>query len=240
MPLRIAGVSPFPLGPAVAELDPTTRTLSLDLLHTIPEINSSLDKPDVGPLSLCVRTGQDTAELARLAPNDYARSAYEAGAGIIDVQLPPGDGVLAALQAGQLLISTTPDGRSPVLLERTLVAFAEERSMYALQETQLSASIRVPERGGTPSRPVNLGVAAYRDLNLVAGSSSVVETDQAGKAKVPLRVDELGPLDYGLTPFSVCDPTPARLMGWILLQGITSVHVYCPPMQTLIRFPTRR
>jgi hypothetical protein len=157
-----------------------------------------------------VRAGQGLFELARLTPDDYGRPAYEANAGIIDVRLPPGEWVLPGLQTGQLLISPSPDGRGPTLLaERELVALAEECSIYAEQGTPRSASVRVLERGGRPSRPVRLGVARYRGLRRIPGSDTSVTVAEDGSASVPLAVDALGPLDYALTPHWEGDPAPA-------------------------------
>lgn len=77
--------STYQLAPAFAVIDTASQTVVLDMVTTIPECNSQLDKVDLQTLTLSV--GSTT--IGTIAPENYGKDAYEKYAGIVEVPIVP-------------------------------------------------------------------------------------------------------------------------------------------------------
>ena len=73
--------------PVSAEFHPSAGILSIDLSNAVPEIAADLAKADLGTITVSVTRGGTTTELGSIAPAAYARSAYEARGGIVDMSV---------------------------------------------------------------------------------------------------------------------------------------------------------
>lgn len=72
---------------AFIEANQDEKRLTIDLGETVPEIGISLEKADVGQLSLIVTDNDDQTLVATLAPEQYNKVAYESTSGLVDIDL---------------------------------------------------------------------------------------------------------------------------------------------------------
>ena len=160
--IAIAG-SPVPLGPVAVNIDYTNDLISLDMSATIPENGtpghwpSDLSKARFGTLSLGVATSENPFTLiATIEYEQYARAAYEASAGIIDIPFPnSGTGTL--LQSGTLVIQVQDQS---ALVEQVFTAETDTRGIYLDQTESSNFDVTVCMMG-QPSAGTSLLVAQY-------------------------------------------------------------------------------
>ena len=154
------------LGPVVAYVD--GNHISLDLNSTMPENGtpgewpSDLSKANFGTLNLGVVNNGTFNSVAEISYDQYAQAAYEASAGIIDIQLPNGlpDGLLA-IQAGTVT----------ALQEQELSAQTDSRGIYLDQGGETDFTIGVYDFG-SPSSGTNVLIAQYdQSLTLIPTSA---------------------------------------------------------------------
>jgi hypothetical protein len=154
------------LGPVVAYVD--GNLISLDLNSTMPENGtpgewpSDLSKANFGTLNLGVVNNGTFNSVAEISYDQYAQAAYEASAGIIDIQLPNGlpDGLLA-IQAGTVT----------ALQEQELSAQTDSRGIYLDQGGETDFTIGVYDFG-SPSSGTNVLIAQYdQSLTLIPTSA---------------------------------------------------------------------
>lgn len=161
----ISGRHLIPVGaalaaPAAAEFHPASKVLSLDLSNTVPERDTSLQKVDLGRLTVSVTAAGVTTELGHVDVRDYAVDAYAARGGIVDVAVP--DPAAADLiRDGRLAIRTAVSGRPLIAQEQELVAFCDEACVYLEDGETRRVPIVVRERGLPPTRALALVLAAY-------------------------------------------------------------------------------
>ncbi|MGH3937451.1 MAG: hypothetical protein ACRDTG_02280 [Pseudonocardiaceae bacterium] len=168
------------LGPAAAEFHPTDGILSLDFSNTIPEQDANLEKVDLGPIVVSVAQGGVSTEIGRIEPTDYHRAAYEATAGIVDVDVSaPPDGVLS------LRVDTA--GGSSLLTERELSAFCDDCNVYLDQDEVRTLTIQARERGAAPTRPLSVLVATYPRTMNQPTEPTVLPVSADGTAKLEIR-----------------------------------------------------
>jgi hypothetical protein len=155
-------------GPAVAELDPTSpgadgkRYVTVDLTTTVPAVDSTGAKLDVGTLELNLVTDQTVQRLGSIIPTKYDQQAFQESAGIVDVELDPG--VTDQAMAGgmlQLTCQTPKNERMVLLQERTITVQTEHRSVYIEQGQAQQITVEVRERGVIPQRDVEIRVKQY-------------------------------------------------------------------------------
>lgn len=157
----VAG-SPVPLGPVAVNIDYTNRLISLDMSGTMPENGtpgqwpSDLSKANFGTLTLGVMKKKKLTVVATIEYEQYARAAYEARAGIIDIPFPnPGTGAL--LKSGPLAIQA--EGKN-ALLEQVFTAETDTRGIYLDQTRSSNFDVTVFNMG-EPSAGAGLMVAQY-------------------------------------------------------------------------------
>jgi hypothetical protein len=159
------------LGPVVANIDYDNEIISLDLNSTMPEngtpgeMPSDLSKADFGPLDLGVsNSAGGFTSIYQIPYSQYAREAYEASAGIIDIPFADttiGSGVGAFLNTGTLSIQVQS---TPALVELQYSAQTDSRGIYIDEGGSADFDITV-YNFGVPSPNTNVMVAQY-DANL--------------------------------------------------------------------------
>jgi len=154
------------LGPAVAELqsDDNQVYLSLDLGSTIPEIDTSGTKADIGPLTVMLQLSDgQSLSLGTISTSDYDQAAYQATAGIVDLPLPYG---VTAQQVQEGFLSLEAPTQGTPLSETALSPDAitvqtDQRGIRIDEGTEGSLTIQINQQGVAPSQQVNVLVAQY-------------------------------------------------------------------------------
>jgi hypothetical protein len=208
VPQNLAGADPVPLGPCVVEVDRERGRISLDLNSTIPEINAEAAKADFGSLTLAVRRGQELTPVATIEPAKYAREAYEAQAGIVDLPLAdPSAEALDRIAGGDLVALVQQGGETvEALREVTFTAQADERDIYIDEGEPREATLHVRERGAA-APPGSRVLLAWYDGNTQRLPADTrppheVEVGDGGTATVRLEPEGPGLLNLGLFPYA--------------------------------------
>jgi hypothetical protein len=149
----------FQLGPAVARVDRERRVISLDLITAFPERDRTLEKVNVGPVSLRVRHLENgREETIALGPVAYDRAAYEATAGVVDVPYHPD--AEPRLEGGQLLL--VHDHSDAVLLsEGESMVETDDRAVYLQEGETRRIVLRAVERGHPPGTGFRVRIEEY-------------------------------------------------------------------------------
>lgn len=171
-----AGQSPVQtgLGPAVAEVqsDGNQEYLSLDLGSTIPEIDASGTKANIGLLMVILQLPDDqSVTLGTINYSDYGgtaydQSAYQATAGIIDLPLPAGISA-QQVQEGFLSIQLPTPGIPLTVLSETALSPAavtvqtDQRGIRVDEGESASLTIQINQQGVAPSQTINVLLAQY-------------------------------------------------------------------------------
>jgi hypothetical protein len=206
--LVAAGTAPVAVGPAAAELHPDTGILSLDLSNTIPETGPALEKADLGPITLLVTADGNPAKVGRIEVSAYGRAAYEARAGIVDLDLPPALD-LPLFAKGRLSLEVQTQGGPAVLsVERQLTASCDDCNVYLDQGERRTLVIRLRERGEVPTRPISLLVASYDAGMSLAGEPVELPVSADGTAELEVRGEAPGCRHRGFLAFTGPRPTP--------------------------------
>jgi hypothetical protein len=201
--------------------------LSLDLADTVPELDRDAEKADFGPLEVVVQTEDDVVGIGRIEPSAYDRTAYEARAGVVDVDVAGYADVAALLGRGRLLVRVdAPDGPTELLTEQPFAASCDDCNVYLDQDDQRMLAIRVRERGERPSRPLSVLVATYVQAEDIAfsGDMTVLPVSDDGTASFPVRGEQAGYRHLGYTVFDGGDiPVPPATLP-IATADFTSVR----------------
>jgi len=212
------GHGPWFLGPVAVEVVPDAANagkvarLAIDLGSTIPEVDSSLAKADLDDLELGLTQPDGTVvAVVTLAPSDYGRTAYEAGAGIIDV---PGSKLtsltMSAFKAPLVLRRLPGDGTCPtVMTESELTAETDDRGVY-LDESGGPATITVEVRwhGAAPPAGTQLQIAQYSPSPVQFNESNWVLVSTADA-----EPDSLAPQSPLVTMRTGSDAPPSSANG---------------------------
>jgi hypothetical protein len=193
VPVSNAGGRPARAGPAAAEFHPDAKILSLDFSNTIPELDPNVEKADFGPITVSVTKDGDDTEIARIESSSYDRAAYEARAGIVDIDVSAHSDVASLSAGGALSLSVdTPAGRTVLLAERELSAFCDDCNVYLDQDEPRTLVIQARERGEVPARPLSI-LAAWYDADMsFTGEMTVLPMSVDGTAGLDVSGDEAG------------------------------------------------
>ncbi|MGV4988830.1 hypothetical protein ACVB8X_39470 [Streptomyces sp. NRAIS4] len=208
--------SPVVLGPAAIETQRVNgdRYATIDLGSTVPEIDTTGKKEDLGTLRLMVRTLQDDLGcIAEIDRSRYDQEAYERTAGIVDVEIPDfiDDEDLAE---GTLELHRAVDGKT-LLAEREFIVETDDRCLYVDQPSDENKVLdravihaQVRERGKVPDNSVSLTVVEYRpDPEPPApGAASWKRVDQSDAIFLPGEITMT--VEKGLGELEL--PMPAR------------------------------
>jgi hypothetical protein len=192
-PVGNAGGRPARAGPAAAEVHPDAKILSLDFSNTIPELDLNVDKADFGPITVSVKKDGNNTEIARIESSTYGRAAYDARAGIVDVDISAHPDVASLLTGSALSLSVdTPAGPTVLLAERELSAFCDDCNVYLDQDEPRTLVIQARERGEVPARPLSILVARYDADMSFTGDMTVLPMSADGTTELEVRGDEAG------------------------------------------------
>jgi hypothetical protein len=192
----ILGHTQYRLGPALARVDHSRRVVSLDLISTFPEQDTTLVKVDPGPCSLGVLVPGET-EPRRIGGFDHDRAAYERTSGVVDVPIP--SGVEAFVDQGQLVVRLD-NSDLVVLREKALDLETDERGIYLQEGGAVTIGIQATSKGAAPASALTVKIEQYVTTDGAAGDTPApadggvvtvvdhVQTDQTtGRAELTLR-----------------------------------------------------
>jgi hypothetical protein len=167
------GGNPTALGPAAAQVDFQTNVLSIDLGSTIPELSVPesatcyLEKVNFGTLSIGLQYDGNVLPIANLDYPHYAKAAYEASAGIVDVPIPA---TITSAQLEQGLLTVRANGHT-ALAESSYCAQTDSRGIYLDQGESREFQITVLKQG-VPAAGALVLIAQYDSgLNLVPANA---------------------------------------------------------------------
>jgi hypothetical protein len=156
---------PRAAAPAAAQFHSDSGVLSLDLSNTIPEVDTTLKKSELGPITVSATRAGVTTELGIIKTTDYDLNAYQARGGIVDLRVTDPAGAAELIREGRLALrigaAVTVADRELIAQERELVAFCDDACVYLEDGQTRQVSVVVRERGAIPTRPLSLVVAAY-------------------------------------------------------------------------------
>ncbi len=214
-------VSTFSLAPATAAVDAAGANVVLDLIAAFrdtmipppplgapPPPASALQKLALGPATLQVVDAAGTAH--DIGPVPYDQATYAAGAGIVEIPIPPGLGPTIA--TGALRIVAPDASAEPLLAEVTLVAESDDRATYLTLGQSQTVTIAVRDRGGVPAAPVPVMVQQFRSLEILSPSPDGTQAVPA-KLTVPVTRDwsdpkPAGTVDDPANPYAVVTASP--------------------------------
>lgn len=186
VPINVGtGVSPAHCGTAFARVG--QNRITLDLSNAIPAVNRATDKVPLGDLRLTAADPPPAVavvEVATIPAAAYARAAYEATSGIIDI--PIAASLAASLAGLDLSISA---GETAYFSEAPLRAIPADPNLYVDQGISAVTSVRVYERGIPTGSGVNV---AMSELGATQGAAVVRQTDASGTATFPLVTGTAG------------------------------------------------
>jgi len=153
--------TPVPLGPALVKIDCESNLVTLELIATFPEKDASLAKVDLGSFQLQSRAadGSTTSIGRALTPADYNQKAYEATAGIVDLQVSSAEieaatnGTLELVQVGSSTVA---------LAEEPITAETDQRGVYIDQTETQTITLNLYRQGEpATAAPIKVVVAQF-------------------------------------------------------------------------------
>jgi hypothetical protein len=204
---------PVPPGPAVAELDENTKTLSFDFGSAFPEKDENLEKADIGDLVFVTEQGGTQTQIIKLPFAAYSKAAYEERAGIIDIDLSShaDPAIIEKIQKGELAVNCVQNGQTvPALAESQFLVIADQRGLYLNEGETEQVRLRVLQSGELAPAGTKILVNAY-DTNLdFLETVTTLTLQTAGTVELPCAVQEPGIVNYQLLPFAAQQPPPAQ------------------------------
>jgi hypothetical protein len=183
--------APPPVAGVSARCD--DHSLVIDFSNSVPEVDTALEKVDLGPLSVVAidASGAVQEDLGSIPYKDYNRAAYEASAGI--VTLPLSAGISQKLAGLKLQLSAKG---ATILSEQVLRAIPLEPNKYMDQDFPGEASFQVYERGFPAGAGVGLTMNQMKFDGSVFQAGMSMTTDAAGVVTVPLPAKITGITAY--------------------------------------------
>ncbi len=194
----IDGSGAIALGPVAVSVNYPQSLISLDFGSAIPEValpnssESDLNKANFGTLTLGTQASGVFTPIVGIPYAQYAKAAYEASAGIVDIPFP-GPGTAAQLQSGLIAIQTTGGtataaprlghaatvagpGQSTLIAlgEQAYIAQTDTRGIYLNQFEATSFQIAV-SLNGAPAPGAQVLLVKYNNLQ---NSLSVLPSDE--------------------------------------------------------------
>jgi hypothetical protein len=177
----------FQFNPATVLVDTANRRISVDLINSIPEINDTLEKVNLGPLDLTLTSAAGTMVLGTIA---NTRTDYELRAGIADFDIPTP--VLPSISAGHLEVIQRSTS-SALLTETPLVVETDDRTVY-LQEGGAGTINLRGWQSGQPAAGERIVISQFSTTNktfapvppatAIVNSPDHVDLDADGQAAI--------------------------------------------------------
>jgi hypothetical protein len=150
--------------PATVYIDSASGRISVDLINSVPEVDDTLEKPDLGPLDLTFTAADRATVLGTIA---NTRADYELRGGIADFDIPAA--ILPGIGDGRLDVIQRSTA-SALLTETPLVLETDDRAVY-LQEGQAGT---INLRGWLNGQPAAGQRVTILQLSETDGSSTPV------------------------------------------------------------------
>lgn len=176
------------IGSAHGRLD--DKTLTLDLSNSIPETGADLLKLNLGTLQLVAVDPADNTEtlLAKFDYRQYDRSAYEAGSGIVSVEIDPAT-VHAAQQGSWTLRTAAGDA---LLTEATRRLIPTMPNQYLEQGPDGAVRFQLYERGKALRQVCDATVSRLQANGQQLIWTENWKTDAQGVLNVPASARQAG------------------------------------------------
>ena len=186
-----SGESGYPLQTTFATVDTQNKILTLDLLLTIPEKDSTLEKVNLGDLTVKAKYNGTEYPIGTLtyyengSQDGYNKANYERNSGMIQMRYDPN--YETALQNGQILIYGTFNGQARVLLEEINYAFTESdtRNTYITIGETANIPVQVFYKGQPYRFPIQITLEQYADIITTPGDDHTLP----GRAVVSVKND---------------------------------------------------
>jgi hypothetical protein len=196
----VLGHMNYQLNPATFSVDQASHRLSLDLINSVPEVDTGLAKVSLGNVNAYVETqGGGGTQLQLLGAVAYDRAAYEQTGGMVDISYPPA--LDDAVQSGQVVL-IQESSQSRLLEETELTVETDDRCVYLDANQAGSLTLRVLRKGGPPGAPVTIRLMQYittqksftpsTPTTAVVTIPDQVSTDANGMATIPLTTANPG------------------------------------------------
>lgn len=182
------------LGPAAARIDLGRNVVALDLVTAFPEVDGSLEKADLGTVTVAVVAANGT--VTPLGRVDYDRTTYEEAAGIVEIPFPASASGAAA--AGRLQV--IHDASAMALLDEADITIeTDDRNLYLQEGETREVTLQFSQRGVAPGERLSAVTLQYVTSNKAqpAQPSPVeqhvvltpdrVECDESGVATFTIR-----------------------------------------------------
>ncbi|MDA1018289.1 MAG: hypothetical protein O3A00_28020, partial [Planctomycetota bacterium] len=203
----------FQLNPAPFTVDTTKRVVSVDMINAVPEMNESLEKVNVGPLALFVRSPGDSGEVRRIGPIKYDRIAYESQGGMVDIPFTPDlDNVVAG---GDFEIRQDETGAA-LLTEVDTTIETDDRGIYIDAPENQQVRVRVLHRGKPTAAGTKIELRQFvttnrtfveaNDDNAVLEIPSVVDVGSGGDALFTAAALRPGTCLISFSPYGETTP----------------------------------
>jgi hypothetical protein len=150
-------------GPAVAEVNLDAGYVTLDLTNAVPELDSSGQKADCGSLSVVLTDPDGNATtLGTIEPGGYGQAAYEATAGIVDIQLVSGVTTEQLANGSLSIVAVTSSGTpTTALVEAPITVQTDARALWVDQGATGAFTIQVRQNGAAPTDTVSVLLQQY-------------------------------------------------------------------------------
>jgi hypothetical protein len=186
--------APFQLNPAIASIDHARRVVSVDLMHAVPELDSTLTKLNVGKIKMALTTttanGTQSNDLGEVP---YDRAAYELQSGVVDVPYPAN--LDAAIDAGQLSLVQSDTGLT-LLDELGPTVETDSRCTYLQLNESAALALQYLLKGRAPTAAATVRIAQYltsnRAFSPATAATAVLDLPDhvdlaAGTGQVPIK-----------------------------------------------------
>lgn len=228
----------FPLGPALAQVDAARQVITLDFVTTFPETDSSLNKVDLGPLSLWLKQdGKLSQKLGPIPPEAYDQAAYEKTAGLVEIPWPPAVSASDLAQGQWVLIQ---DLNQVSLLEEVdqLMVGSDDQCIYTQVGENLNIELYVWSKERR-QQDISLSLEQYTNTILSPGADAVFSAGKetsSGQGRLPHKeiLQISSPLDYIVQmPSSITvkpDDSIVQVLMTAQAPGIAMIR-FVPPEQ---------
>ncbi|MGH3927718.1 MAG: hypothetical protein ACRDTT_33450, partial [Pseudonocardiaceae bacterium] len=125
----------------------------------------------------------------------YDRAAYEARAGIVDVDVSAHPEAASLLAEGALALRVdAPNGPAVLLAERELTAFCDECNVYLDEGETRTLTIHARYRGHVPAVPLSILAAWYSQADdiVFSGQMTVLPVSAEGTAELQINAEAPG------------------------------------------------
>ena len=188
--------------PASSHVRVNAAALVVDLSNSVPEVDKSLTKQDLGTLSIVAvdPNTQAVTNIGTIAYTQYDRAAYEATAGIVTIPLAAGTAPTLADQDIQIRDSSG----NPLLAELPLRGIPAAPNLYLDEGDHVNTTYQVYNRGTPATTRVSLNLYQMDAAGGQPTSVTQMSTDTSGVLTLPITAGA-GSITAYVPSFSAAD-----------------------------------